>query len=250
MVIVNELVKEFNPKKKEKVIAVKGISFEAKEGEIFGLIGDNGAGKTTTLRVLSTLISPTSGTVTVGGKDVVADSTAVRASLGFLSGTTGLYARLNPRDLLRYFGGLYGLVEPDLTKRINYLIDRFQIGDFADRQCDRLSTGQKQRVGLARAIIHSPKILFLDEPTAGLDVQASQGVLEFIEGARNQGHTIIFCTHIMTEVERLCDRVVILHEGRIVGSGTVDEIKAQAGEESMEKAFLKIVDYKPEAVIF
>lgn len=243
IVQVEGLIKEFTTPKKEIVKAVDDISFNVEQGEIFGLIGDNGAGKTTTLRVMSTLIEPTHGNVEVCGLNVKKDSTEVRKSIGFLSGTTGLYGRLSPKDILRYFGGLYGLKGTTLTNRINDLRDQFGIADFFDRACDQLSTGQKQRVNLARAIIHQPRLLFLDEPTSGLDVQSSQGVLEFIESSRRDGVTIVFCSHIMTEVERLCDRVVILHAGKIMGRGTVPELKEMTGQSTMERAFLQLVGY-------
>ena len=240
---VEGLVKEFKVPKKESVKAINEISFSVNQGEIFGLIGDNGAGKTTTLRVMSTLIAPSQGKVEVCGLDVVKNSTEVRCSIGFLSGTTGLYGRLNAREILRYFGSLYGLTGNTLKSRINELVDQFGLEEFLNRPCDQLSTGQKQRVNLARAIIHKPPLLFLDEPTSGLDVQASQGVLEFIEHSRSEGVTIVFCSHIMTEVERLCDRVVILHAGKIMGRGSIAEIKAQTGESTMERAFLNLVGY-------
>lgn len=244
MIAVENLAKEYRDGKKAVVRALDGITFEARSGEIFGLIGDNGAGKTTTLRILSTVLEPTSGSASVAGVDVIRDPAGVRRRIGFTSGTTGLYGRLTPRETLQYFGGLYAMTGSELRDRINFLIDQLQIGEFADRPCDRLSTGQKQRVGIARTVLHDPPVLFLDEPTVGLDVAASQGMMEFVEDAREQGKTIVFCSHNMAEVERLCDRIVVLHEGRIRGSGTAAEVKAQTGQETLEKAFLTLVEYK------
>lgn len=246
MVEAEGLRKTFLGKKGEEVHALNDVSFTAKPGEVFGLIGDNGAGKTTALRIISTLIFPTAGRVRVDGKDVSANPIEVRKSLGILSGSTGLYARMTPKSFLEYFAQLFGIAPTDRESRVAEVIERFRLKDFLNRPCDQLSTGQKQRVGLARVTLHNPPVLLLDEPTAGLDVQASQGVLEFVEDCRRDGKTIIYCSHIMTEVERLCDSVVILHEGRICASGTVASLKAEAGEQSMESAFLKLIGYRPE----
>jgi sodium transport system ATP-binding protein len=229
--------------RKGSVNAVDGISFTAKPGQVFGLIGDNGAGKTTTLRMLSTVIAPTGGSANVAGYDVTKDPAKVRASIGFISGTTGLYGRLTPREILTYFGGLYGLEGQQLKGRVNELISELEISEFADRPCDKLSTGQKQRVGIARTVLHNPPVLFLDEPTSGLDVRASQGMMEFIERSRDSGKTVIFSSHIMSEVERLCDWLVVLHEGRIVGEGTVASLKEQTGKSTFEQTFLALVGF-------
>jgi sodium transport system ATP-binding protein len=235
------------PASKGVVHAVDGISFSAKPGEVFGLIGDNGAGKTTTLRMLSTVISPTGGKASVAGFDVVGQPEQVRAHIGFISGTTGLYGRLSPKEILMYFGGLYGLEGATLKSRVERLIEELEIKDFADRPCDKLSTGQKQRVGIARTVLHDPPVLFLDEPTSGLDVRASQGMMEFIERSRDSGKTVIFSSHIMSEVERLCDRLVVMHEGRIVGEGTVESLKAKTGKQTFEQTFLALVGFYDEA---
>lgn len=231
--------KEFHDtKKKETVHAVRDVSIEAQPGQIFGLLGANGAGKTTLLRMLSTVLEPTSGRAEVAGFDTQKDSREVRRNIGFLSASTALYGRLRPREILEYFGGLYGVTD---KSRIEAVIKRLGIDKFEDRLCDKLSTGQKQRVSIARTILHDPPVLFFDEPTSGLDVLASQKVMEFVEEARTQGKTIFYCTHIMSEAERLCDRVAIIHGGEIRGEGTVDEVKALTGEPSLEKAFLSII---------
>lgn len=249
MIVVENLSKTFIDGKGKSVAALKGISFTAPPGQVFGLIGDNGAGKTTTLRLLSTVIKPTGGSASVGGASVADNPAEVRRNIGFLSGTTGLYGRLTPVEIIRYFGELNGLEGKQLDDRVQQLIADFHISEFKDRSCDKLSTGQKQRVGLARCIVHNPSVLFLDEPTSGLDVQSSQGIMEFIESVRAQGKTIVFSSHIMSEVERLCDSLVILHKGEITLRGTVEEVKQQTGTNRMEDAFLSAVGYTKGAIV-
>lgn len=244
MVRTHGLAKHFRDNKGNIVKAVDGVSFEAQPGQIFGLLGCNGAGKTTTLRILSTVIRPTAGTAEVDGIDVLAEPEKVRSQIGFMSTSTALYGRLQAREVIEYFGGLYGLHGEPLRKRVDYVIDKLQIGEFSDRLCDKLSTGQKQRVNIARTILHDPPVLFFDEPTAGLDVVLSQTVMEFIEEARDMGKTIVFSTHIMSEVERLCDHIAIIHDGQIRGEGSVAQLKEQTGEASLERAFLKIVQFE------
>ncbi len=246
MVRTIDLKKHFVDPKKGVIRAVDGVSFEAVPGQIYGLLGVNGAGKTTTLRMLSTVIKPTSGTATVAGYDIVAEPEKVRANIGFMSTSTALYGRLSARELIQYFAGLYGISGSKMKERVRYVIDRLQIDEFADRQCDKLSTGQKQRVNIARTILHDPPVLFLDEPTAGLDVVLSQTVMEFIEEARDHGKTVVFSTHIMSEVERLCDRVGVIHDGVLMGEGTVEELKARSGHETLERAFLDLVGFRSE----
>ena len=248
MVLAEGLAKTFTDRKTKKV-AVDDVSFQARPGEVFGLLGINGAGKTTTLRMLSTVILPTNGKASVAGFDVVQRPADVRASIGFLSSSTALYGRLTGRETLEYFGKLYGIGAVERKARIDRAIARLQLEEFIDRTCDKLSTGQKQRVSIARATLHDPPILFFDEPTAGLDVVAAQTVMEFIEACRTEGKTLIFSTHIMPEVERLCDRVAVIHDGTIKDIGTVPELMSRAGETTFEKTFLKLVDYKPEAAL-
>jgi sodium transport system ATP-binding protein len=246
MVRTHELRKFFKDPKKVEKKAVDGVSFEAKPGRILGLLGVNGAGKTTTLRMLSTIIRPTSGTAEVAGYDVAKNPQDVRASIGFMSTSTALYGRLTSIELIEYFGGLYGLQGAKLKERVDYVADKLKLGEFADRQCDKLSTGQKQRVNIARTILHDPPVLFFDEPTAGLDVVTSQSVLEFIEEERDHGKTVIFSTHIMSEVERLCDDIVVIHDGVVKGRGSVESVKSETEQGTLEKAFLKLVDFKHE----
>jgi sodium transport system ATP-binding protein len=244
MVRTHELKKHFRDPKLGVKKAVDGVTFEARPGRILGLLGVNGAGKTTTLRMLSTVIKPTSGTAEVAGFNVLEQPEKVRASIGFMSTSTSLYGRLTSKEVIEYFGGLYGLEGAKLRERVAYVTEKLQIQEFADRLCDKLSTGQKQRVNIARTILHDPPVLFFDEPTAGLDVVASQSVMEFIEEARDNGKTIVFSTHIMSEVERLCDDIVVIHDGIVMGQGSVEELKRQGGNESLEKAFLSLVGFR------
>jgi sodium transport system ATP-binding protein len=240
MIRTQGLTKHF-AEKKSTVVAVDHVSFEAQPGRVFCLLGVNGAGKTTVLRMLSTVIQPTEGSATVAGYDVVKDGAKVRASIGFMSNSTALYGRLTGLEILQYFGGLYGLEGKVLRDRLDFVIDKLALEDFKNRLCDKMSTGQKQRVSIARTILHDPPVLFFDEPTAGLDVVTSQSVMEFIENSRAQGKTIVYCTHIMSEVERLGDDVVVIHEGEIRGQGTVQQLLGQTGEKNLERAFLSLV---------
>jgi sodium transport system ATP-binding protein len=194
--------------------------------------------------MLSTVIQPTSGSASVNGFDIVADAERVRASIGFLSNSTALYGRLSATEMLSYFGSLYGLNGGVLKERLAFVTEKLQLHDFKDRLCDKLSTGQKQRVSIARAILHDPPVLFLDEPTAGLDVVTSQTIMEFIEEQRDHGRTVVFSTHVMSEAERLCDEIAIIHDGRICGHGTLRALMDTAGESRLEAAFLKLVGYQ------
>ncbi|MBN8689505.1 MAG: ATP-binding cassette domain-containing protein [Armatimonadetes bacterium] len=243
MVQVKSISKAFVDHKKRVKQAVTDFSFEAKPGQITSLLGVNGAGKTTTLRVLSTILKPDTGSASVMGFDVKSQPVDVRRNLGFLSNSTALYGRLSAREVLEYFGKLNGM-GAELNGRINQISEQFGLGEFLDQLCDKLSTGQKQRVGVARAILHDPQVILLDEPTAGLDVLASQAIMEFIESLREQGKTVIFSTHIMSEVERLSDHVVVIHAGGNSASGTVNELKERTGQPTLEKAFLQLVGYK------
>jgi sodium transport system ATP-binding protein len=242
MVQTHDLVKHYPDAKGTTVKAVDGVSLVAQPGEIVGLLGANGAGKTTLLRMLSTVIQPTSGSASIHGFDVVKNPEDVRRSIGFMSSSTALYGRLTAKEVLEYFAGLYGLANAERKRRVDEVIDLMRINEFADRLCDKLSTGQKQRVSIARCILHDPPVLFFDEPTSGLDVIMSQEVMRFIEGTREQGKTVIYCTHIMSEVERLCSKVYVLHGGTIRGVGSVDEIKTLADEPTLERAFLRLAE--------
>jgi len=235
---VRDLVKRFATDR--VVTAVDHVSFTAEPSQVFGLLGPNGAGKTTTLRILSTLLSQDSGTASVCGFDVAKDSAKVRGSIGFLSGSTGNYGRLTAREMILYFARIQGVDNPGA--RTDALIERFEIGNFANQRCDRLSTGMKQKVSIARAIVHDPPVLILDEPTTGLDVIVSQTFLRFIEEARSDGRCVLFSTHIMSEAERLCDQIAIIHSGRVLAIGSLDALRERTGERYLESIFIRLVE--------
>jgi sodium transport system ATP-binding protein len=222
--------------------AVAELSFEVAAGEIFGLLGPNGAGKTTTLRILAGILLPTHGQVRVAGLDVAADPLGVRQRLGFLTNTTGLYPRLTGRELLRYFGRLHGLDRGATAARIAALADALDLRTFFDRRCEALSTGERQRLSIARAVLHDPAVLVLDEPTAGLDVLASRFLRDFVRAERDRGKAVVFSTHYLAEAELLCDRIGLLHRGRLLTAGTPAALRAAAGDApSLEEAFLRLV---------
>jgi sodium transport system ATP-binding protein len=236
MIEVENLVKHFGA-----IRAVDGISFEAREGEVLGLLGPNGAGKTTTLRMLATVFRPSSGTARVAGHDLVREPAAVRAALGVLPEYWGLYGRLTPREHLRYYGRLYGMDGGRLEDRIQQVVAMLEMGEYADRRCEPFSKGMKQKVALGRALVHDPRHLLLDEATAGLDVMSARGVREVIGRFRDEGRCVILSTHILAEAERLCDRLALIHRGRIVAMGTPAEVQQQAGKDSLEEAFVALV---------
>jgi sodium transport system ATP-binding protein len=223
------------------VRAVDGISFQVNQGEVVGLLGPNGAGKTTTLRMLATLIAPDRGRVSVAGHDAVEEPLKVRASLGYQTGDTGIYGRLTPTEFLRYFGQLHHIPKLTLDDRIRTLVAQFGIDEFDDRLCGNLSTGQKQRVSLARTLLHNPPVVVLDEPTSGLDLVSSQFILDQMRSLADQGHAVLFSTHIMGEVELICDRVVLINRGVVIARGSVDDLKSAAGASSLSRAFLDLV---------
>jgi len=221
--------------------AADELSFTVEPGEIFGLLGPNGAGKTTTLRMLATLLKPTSGSACIDGHDVVAEPLAARAALGFITAATALYLRLSPREFLTYMARLHGLPSSEAQERVDEAIERFGIGPFANRASGALSTGQRQRVALARTCLHRPRALILDEPAAGLDVLGAQAVVDFVRAARGEGSAVLLSTHDMAEAEYLCDRVAIIRHGRIVATGTPTELRVASGAEKLVEAFLHYV---------
>lgn len=239
MIRARDLVKRFAADS-EVITAVDHVSFDAVAGEVFGLLGPNGAGKTTTLRMLATLLTPDEGSAEIAGHDVQTEPDAVRRSIGYLSTSTGLYGRLTARELLTYFAQLQGIASP--AERVDQLMEQFEITDYANKRCDSLSTGMKQKVSIARALVHDPPVLILDEPTAGLDVIVSQTFLQFIESARDDGKCVLFSTHVMSEAERLCDRIGIIHSGRLLDIGTLDELRERTGERYLERVFIELVE--------
>jgi sodium transport system ATP-binding protein len=235
------LTKEYWTPGGDRFRAVDAVSFTARPGSVFGLLGPNGAGKTTTLRMLSTLISPSEGTATVAGFEVSRSPEEVRRRIGFLTGSTGLYPRLTAREAVRYFGRLYGLSPDRVEARLDELFAALEITPYQHKRCGELSTGMKQKVSIARAIVHDPDVLILDEPTTGLDVLAGRHIVEFIRSARESGKCVLFSTHVMSEAERLCDDLAVIHRGRIVDHGTVAELRERTGREFVEDVFLALL---------
>ncbi len=225
----------------EDVEALAGVDLACAYGEIYGLLGPNGAGKTTTLRILATMLAPTSGTAALAGIDVAAQPIEVKRRLGFLSASTGLYARLSPREILRYFGALHGIEREALEARIEELVLAFEITRFADQRCEGLSSGQRQRVSIARAVLHDPPVLILDEPTTGLDILGTSDMIAFIAERRSAGRAILFSTHILSEAERLCDRIGVIHRGRLFAAGTLDELRQRTGREYLDEVFRALI---------
>ncbi|MCG3135348.1 MAG: ABC transporter ATP-binding protein NatA [Planctomycetes bacterium] len=238
---VNGLVKVFDAGDGAAVRAVDGVSFACAPGEVLGLLGPNGAGKTTTLRILATILRPTAGSASVAGHDVVADPDGVRRALGYVSASTGVYERLTGRETLLYYGRLHGMDEARLAARAEELVRFLEMEGFADRMAGRLSSGQRQKVSLARAIVHDPPVLILDEPTANLDVLVARNVLEFVERSRASGRAVLLSTHLFHEAERLCDRIVVIHRGQVLAAGRRDELLARTGAGNLEDAFFALV---------
>ena len=241
MIEVTSLGKTFRNAGGQNIPAVADVSFTAKAGEIFGLLGPNGAGKTTLLRILCTVLKPTTGTARIAGCDAVIQSAEVRKKIGFLSANTGVYDRMTAWEMVDYYGRLHGLEPIALKNRIDELFATLQMNDFRDVLGARMSTGMKQKVSIARALIHDPPVLIFDEPTNGLDVIVQRSVLQNIAALRGQGKCILFSTHIMHEVEKLCDRVAIMHKGQVLSMGTLEELRARHGESDLEELFFQLV---------
>lgn len=240
-VLVEGLAKEFEDRQRGLVRAVDGVSFEVYPGEVFGLLGPNGAGKTTTLRVLSTMLRPTRGRASIAGHDVASAASEARRCTGFLSGATGLYERATARELMAFFGRLFGLGEDVLGPRIEVLADLLSMRDFLDAPCGKLSSGQRQKVSIARTIVHDPPVLILDEPTANLDVLVARDVLDFVLEEKRRGKAVLLSTHVMSEVDRLCERVAIIHRGKFLAYGRREELAAKGGSASIEEFFFQAI---------
>ena len=241
MIHARALTKIFKDKKRGKILAVNNVSFTCKPGEIYGLLGVNGAGKTTTLRLLATMLRPSSGSAEIAGFDIVNQPEQVRANIGFLSTATALYGRLTAREFIEYFARLNGMSEEKLGGRVDSLIQTLGIVEFANGRCDKLSTGMKQRVSIARSVVHDPPVMIFDEPTLGLDVLSSRDIVKFIRDCRAQAKTVIFSSHVMTEVEKLCDRIGIIHDGKLLREGTLADLRAASNLNDLEEIFVQTV---------
>src|SRR5262245_10819424 len=241
MIEVADLSKWFRGADGAKVAAVDAIRFTVRPGEVFGLLGPNGAGKTTTLRILCTVLKPSAGTATVAGFDVVTQPSEVRRHVGLLSANTGVYDRMTAWEMVEYYGRLHQIPPEVLRPRLEELFTTLQMNDFRDVPGGKMSTGMKQKVSIARALINDPPVLIFDEPTAGLDVLVQRAVLDNIKQLRGRGKTILFSTHIMREVEKLCDRVAIMAHGKIVACGTLNELREQYKQDDLEELFFALV---------
>ncbi|MCA9080812.1 MAG: ATP-binding cassette domain-containing protein [Planctomycetaceae bacterium] len=242
MIQVHQLTKQFNDLREGKVTVLDHVSFDVQAGEIFGLLGPNGAGKTTCLRILSTVLQPTSGRALIAGHDVAREPETVRGQIGFMSCNTGIYDRMTAWEMVEYYGRLYGIEEEALQARLDEIFTQLQMNEIRDLLCAKMSTGMKQKVSIARTIVHDPPVLIFDEPTSGLDVLVARAVLQTVDSLREKGKCIIFSTHIMREVEKLCDRVAIIHKGRILAIGTIEELTAQYEQPDVEELFFELIE--------
>ncbi len=240
-VFVKDLTKTYYDESRGPVHAVREIGFTCRPGEIFGLLGANGAGKTTTLRMLTTILKPTAGTARIMGFDVAGEPVEVRRHVGFYSATTALYPRLSARETIEFFARINGYSPSRTPARVDELIERFGVEDYARTRIDKLSSGMKQKVAIARTVAHDPPILIFDEPTVGLDVLNALEMQAILTELKAQGKTILFSTHIMSEAEKLCDRIAVIHEGRILASGTLDALRERTGAHYLEDVFVSLI---------
>ncbi len=241
MIHVENLKKSYSDLHRGEFIALAGVSFAARKGELFGLLGPNGAGKTTALRILSTVLRPTGGRAEVNGYDVLTQPDMVRHQIGFVSANTALYDRMTAWEMVEYFGRLYGLDAELLRDRMESLFDRLKMHEIRDTLCAKMSTGMQQKVSIARAMVHDPPVLVFDEATSGLDVLVARTLLQTVAELRDHGKCVIFSTHIMREAERLCDRVAIMHRGHILSEGTLEDLRHRHGEEDLEELFFQLI---------
>jgi len=241
MIRVRNLTKSYADLRWGEFVALREISFEAFPGQIYGLLGPNGAGKTTALRILSTVLRPTRGTANVAGFDVVRQPSLVRQRIGFMSANTAVYDRMTAWEMVEYFGRLYGMEAGQLRSRMEELFDRLQMQDFRDVLGAKMSTGMKQKVSIARSVVHDPPVLIFDEATSGLDVLVARALLKTVAELRDQGKCIVFSTHIMREAERLCDRIAIVHRGRILAEGTLEDLRDRHEQRDLEELFFQLI---------
>jgi sodium transport system ATP-binding protein len=244
MIDVKHIVKTFG--RQREVKAINDVSFTAADGEITGLLGPNGAGKTTLLRIIATLMAPDGGHVTVDGRDVLVDHFTIRRSIGVLSDARGIYPRLTARENIRYFGALQGLSDDELEDRIEELLRALSIVDIADRRAHGFSQGERMKVAIARALVHDPRTILLDEPTNGLDIQSTRSLRDLLRDLCSDGKCLVLSSHVMQEVSALCHRIVILGNGRVVAAGTADELLEQSGESTLENAFMHLLESRAE----
>ena len=241
MIQVQDLRKHYYDLRRGDFIALGGVSFRAAAGQIYGLLGPNGAGKTTTLRILSTVLRPTSGTASVNGFDVLTEPSQVRRQVGFLSANTAIYDRMSAWEMVEYFGRLHGIDDAQLHERMERVFERLAMNDIRDVLGGKMSTGMKQKVSIARAIIHDPPVIIFDEATAGLDVLVARRLLQTVAELREQGKCILFSTHIMREAEKLCDRIAIIHRGNILAEGTLASLQDTYDEQDLEELFFRLI---------
>ncbi len=250
MIEIHDLRKEFVLSKQQQkelnttdtiATAVNGVSFNCQPGRVFSLLGPNGAGKTTTLRMISTIFKPTSGTIKIAGIDAISNPKEARKKIGFLTGSTGLYARLTPNELIKYFADLYGVANDDFQERKEYLYSLLGMHDFQGKRIGKLSTGMKQKVSICRTMIHDPEVIVFDEPTSGLDVITAENIIELIRNCKEQGKTVIFSSHIMSEVDLLCDDLAIIHKGEMLFNGQMSDFKSQMQTDNLTEEFIRIV---------
>ena len=247
MIHVENLTKHYADLQRGKLVALDGISFDAAAGQIYGLLGPNGAGKTTALRILSTLLRPTAGAAVINGYDVVTHPSMVRRQIGFMSANTAVYDRMTAWEMVEHFGRLYGIAQDELHARMERLFDRLQMNEIRDRLGAKMSTGMKQKVSIARAIVHDPPVVIFDEATSGLDVLVARALLKTVAELRDHGKCVLFSTHIMREAEKLCDRVAIIHRGHILAEGPLDALREEHGEHDLEELFFQLISRHDEA---
>ena len=255
MIEISDLRKEFILSKQQKkelatkedrTVAVDGISFTCQPGRVYSLLGPNGAGKTTTLRMLSTIFKPTSGTIKICGIDAVENPQEARRKIGFLTGSTGLYARLTPNEMVKYFADLYNVPKNEFEQRKERLFNLLDMNEFQNKRIGKLSTGMKQKVSICRTMIHDPEVVVFDEPTSGLDVITAENIIKLIRDCKEQGKTVIFSSHIMSEVDLLCDDIAIIHKGQMLFNGTMDSFRNQMQAENLTAEFIRIVNQTKE----
>jgi sodium transport system ATP-binding protein len=247
MIQVHGLTKHYADLQRGKLVALSGISFEARPGEIYGLLGPNGAGKTTALRILSTVLRPTAGTAKINGLDVVTQPSQVRRCIGFVSANTAVYDRMTAWEMVEYFGRLHGIPDRPLAERMEEVFARLKMNDIRDLLGAKMSTGMRQKVSIARAIVHNPPVLIFDEATAGLDVLVARALLHTVAELRDHGKCILFSTHIMREAEKLCDRVAIVHRGQILAEGRLEQLRDEHHQHDLEELFFQLISRHDEA---